>query len=323
ERRRAWRGTLEERSVVSPMEELGPSSAHLASRDTQLPVFGIATVIGFGLHLRYGTETSRRRSMTRLAGRGRSLRRRACGTLLVGAIFGAFAPSAGASTGWTREFGSGAPDVVRSVAVDATGIYVAGATRSKLPFGTWAGAWDGFVRKYSLSGKLLWTDQFGTAGQDGAADVTTDGSNVYVVGWTGGSGPLPDYATSVNRNPGRAILRSYRTDGTLDWSRTFGPTGTAALSVVATGFEPIVAGVTAGTFLGQHSSGGQDAFVATFDPDAGHLGSLAQFGTAAADEAEGVAYRQGGYYVSGDTAGKLGPRSYGGVDGFVRKYHFD
>src|SRR5205085_4609092 len=188
ERRRAWRGTLEERSVVSPMEELGPSSAHLASRDTQLPVFGIATVIGFGLHLRYGTETSRRRSMTRLAGRGRSLRRRACGTLLVGAIFGAFAPSAGASTGWTREFGSGAPDVVRSVAVDATGIYVAGATRSKLPFGTWAGAWDGFVRKYSLSGKLLWTDQFGTAGQDGAADVTTDGSKVYVVGWTGGSG---------------------------------------------------------------------------------------------------------------------------------------
>jgi Beta-propeller repeat len=91
------------------------------------------------------------------------------------------------------------------VAVDAAGnSYVAGATSGALGFKI--GSFDGYVRKYSSAGAVIWTRQFGTTGSDVATDVAVDGSgNVFVLG-------------QDNRNG--FIVRKFSSAGVLLASRT-------------------------------------------------------------------------------------------------------
>ena len=53
---------------------------------------------------------------------------------------------------WTRQFGSAGHDRATAVAVDASGVYVAGATEGALPGQTSAGSIDAFLRKYDRAG---------------------------------------------------------------------------------------------------------------------------------------------------------------------------
>jgi hypothetical protein len=82
-----------------------------------------------------------------------------------------------------------------------------------------------------------------------------------------------------------------------------------------------VVGQGNGTFPGQASAGGFDAFVRKYDA-AGNVVWTRQFGTSGTDDASGVALDgSGGVYVAGDTNGTLpGQTSAGGTDAFVRKY---
>ena len=77
------------------------------------------------------------------------------------------------------------------MAVDATGVYVAGETGGALPgqTRTSGGGDDAFVRKYDRNGNELWTRQFGSAGQfegrvgeDRASGVAADATGVYMGG---------------------------------------------------------------------------------------------------------------------------------------------
>ena len=73
---------------------------------------------------------------------------------------------------WTRQFGTPNRDSVRAVAVDASGVYVAGfVTFGALPGQTAGGGQDAFLRKYDAAGNELWTRQFGTATVDAANGV--------------------------------------------------------------------------------------------------------------------------------------------------------
>src|SRR5438270_6913106 len=65
---------------------------------------------------------------------------------------------------WIRQFGSSSGDIAQSVAVDASGVYVAGRTMGALPGQTKAGFYDAYIRKYDPSGTELWTRQFGSSG---------------------------------------------------------------------------------------------------------------------------------------------------------------
>lgn len=90
---------------------------------------------------------------------------------------------------WTRQFGTSTSDQANAVAVDASGVYVAGYTRGTLPGQTSAGSWDVFLRKYDAAGREVWTRQFGTSAFDVAFAVAADPSGVYVAGGTDGTFP--------------------------------------------------------------------------------------------------------------------------------------
>lgn len=88
---------------------------------------------------------------------------------------------------WGQQFGTKGYDSAQAVAVTGAGVsYVAGSTTGTLGFKV--GGTDAYVRKYDANGVLQWTRQFGTTGEDYAADVTLDGSgNVYVLSKEGTS----------------------------------------------------------------------------------------------------------------------------------------
>ena len=87
---------------------------------------------------------------------------------------------------WFHKFGAaGYYDEAWAVAVDATGVYVTGRTTSPLP-GTVGEGLDGFVRKYSLGGKLLWSRQFNIQAQDHPFAIAVDDSGIYIAGFTEG-----------------------------------------------------------------------------------------------------------------------------------------
>jgi hypothetical protein len=67
--------------------------------------------------------------------------------------------------------------------VDATSLYVAGATERALPGQCKAGNGDVYVRKYDLEdGTEQWTRQFGTSGREFLGGLAVDSSGVYVSG---------------------------------------------------------------------------------------------------------------------------------------------
>ena len=88
---------------------------------------------------------------------------------------------------WTRQFGPSAFDQATGIAVDASGVYVAGSTYGALPGQTYAGSQDAFVRKYDTDGNEVWTRQFGSSANDYPASISVDVSGVYVTGSTYGA----------------------------------------------------------------------------------------------------------------------------------------
>jgi hypothetical protein len=94
---------------------------------------------------------------------------------------------------WTRQFGTSGDDCAYGVAIDSTGIYVAGVTGGALPGQSNIGSHDVFVRKYDASGTEVWTRQFGTSGDDYAFGVATDANGIYVVGQAGDALPGQSY----------------------------------------------------------------------------------------------------------------------------------
>ena len=113
--------------------------------------------------------------------------------------------------------------------------------------------------------------------------------------------------------------------GNVEWVRQFGGVGPATdiAQAVDTDGNVYVAGRTAGTFPGETSAGGDDAFVRKYDSD-GNVLWTRQFGTSSTDQARGISLDSTGVYVAGRTRGTLpGQFSAGRFDVFVRKYDSD
>ena len=227
---------------------------------------------------------------------------------------------------WTRQFGALYRDAVNGIAVDASGVYLVGLTRGTLPGQITPASTDAFVRKYDADGNLLWSHQFGSTTNvtDSANAVAVDASGVYVAGTAGGA--LPGQTSSGDAD---AFVRKYDFAGNELWTRQFGGTfrsgpSSPRRSIRRRGSQwtqraSIVAGSTGGTFAGQTSPGGLDAFVRRYDA-AGNAIWTRQFGTAGADLATGIATDASGLYLSGFTTGTLaGQTSAGGQDAFLRR----
>jgi hypothetical protein len=126
---------------------------------------------------------------------------------------------------WTRQFGAGQTGAASAsgVAVDATGaVYVAGWVQGALPGAAPAGLGDAFLRKYDAAGAEVWTRQFGGAAHDQATTVKVDTvGDVYLAG-------------QIDQRPGDAgatVVRKYRPDGDLLWTRTLGQAADETIAV--------------------------------------------------------------------------------------------
>ncbi len=114
---------------------------------------------------------------------------------------------------WTRQFGTARADFGSAVSADAHGITVAGGTDGNLA-GQNAGPFtDAFIRRYSRSGQVRWTRQFGKAGDDQALSLAGDGTGISAVGYTR-SQPTTDVTS-------QAFIRRYDHAGALVWKRVF------------------------------------------------------------------------------------------------------
>ena len=155
---------------------------------------------------------------------------------------------------WGRQFGTTGYDSANDVAVDsADNAYVVGSTNGNLAGSQ--GASDAFVRKYSPSGGLLWTRQFGASGDDGTTDVAVSSSGVYVAGSTQGTLARPAQGSAD------AFIRKYTLSGALVWTRQFGGTRydyATSVAVDAQGYAYV-----GGTFRGEYDA---DMFIRKYSP---------------------------------------------------------
>ena len=182
-----------------------------------------------------------------------------------------------------------------------------------------AGSTDIFLRRYDASGNVLWTVQFGSSAGE-IPFLAADTTAVYVSGSTGGV--LPGQMSAGNAD---AFVRRYDPDGNEVWTRQFGTPSfeilQGAVAFDATpGYEGVyVVGTTEGTFPGQVSSGGRDAYVVMFDRSGNRVWTR-QFGSTSTDSALGVGTTFADVYVVGFVNGPLpGETSLGGQDAFLVK----
>lgn len=152
--------------------------------------------------------------------------------------------SASGSVLWTRFLGPISNTTIgMSIAYSSHGggsVYITGATNGVLPAGTLqpsppnvhSGGMDTFIAKYNTSGTLLWTRQFGSAGEDVGRSIAVEqmrghpsaNGEIYVAGYT--NAVLPGVAGSCGGND--AFLVKYSPTGQKSWTRQFGSTTTDA-----------------------------------------------------------------------------------------------
>lgn len=228
---------------------------------------------------------------------------------------------------WTQGIGTGGV-YSTGIAVDGTGnSYVTGYTSGALPGFTSAGSYDVFVVKFDTSGVLVWSTQFGTAGDDYAYGVALDGlGSVFVAGSSDGN--WEDMVTVYTDTEaflwvlevsgsyvGYDYLGGTASDSSFTDEAAYGIAGDISGNIY-------LVGSTFGTLPGLTSYGSYDLFVQKYDPT-GAIMWTRQYGTLDWDEAMGVAADDSGnVYVAGYTGGSLpGQTSSGGYDGFVTKFN--
>jgi enterochelin esterase-like enzyme len=197
--------------------------------------------------------------------------------------------------------------------VDAGGaIYIAGYTRGALA-GTNQGDKDVIAAKLDASGSVLWSRQFGSAGEDKAWGVAAEGGAVTVAGMTSGALGTPAGATD-------GFVARYTPTGTQTWLQQFGTAGVEeAWGVTADGAgNAYVAGYSGGDFAGT-LAGDKDIVVARFD-STGAITWKDQFGTALNDKGAAIGRDgTGNLYIAGFTDGKV-VATLGKFDAVLAKY---
>jgi hypothetical protein len=215
---------------------------------------------------------------------------------------------------WTRQFGSSGVDHALAISASPDRVFVAGFTDGRLPDQTARGGADAFAAAFTPSGRLEWLVQFGTPADEQATGIAVAPAGAYVAGWT--DGRLSRGSNPRGRDGWLVKLSSL---GEIVWARQFGSEGTDEVRAVATrGTKVVAAGGTDGSFSGQTSHGGSDAFVRAFG-SGGAVSWTRQFGSSGNDTATAVAAFETQVFVAGTTDGAfLKHQNAGGLDAFVR-----
>lgn len=172
---------------------------------------------------------------------------------------------------WLKQFGTTAIfEESTGISSSTTGIYIGGYTGGAFTGQTNLGRGDAYVAKYDTDGNQQWVREFGTSSQDLAFGISDDSTGVYITGFTQG---ILSGQTSFGE--GDVFLRKYDFDGNEVWTRQFGtPAFDRSWEVFASPTGIYLSGDTNGTFPGQSSSGGSDAFVAKLTQDSDSDGIL-------------------------------------------------
>jgi hypothetical protein len=216
---------------------------------------------------------------------------------------------------WANEFGSVTGTAsVRSIAADATGIYVAVDVSHRLAGLTYHGGDDVVLRRYDLTGNMIWTKEIGTKGDDVQGSVALDGAgNLYASFTTTGAVPG---ATNAGFND--IVVRRYDLDGNATWTRQFGTSDDEQeLSAVADAGGVYVGGGTRDT---SGTTGTIDVQLLKYRTR-GALAWSTTFGSVKDDRAWDLSLSGRRLFVGGETEGDLpGHTSAGLSDAFLAEY---
>ena len=221
---------------------------------------------------------------------------------------------------WISQFGTTESDIAGGIAADSSGVYVAGSTIGVFPGQSAVGGIDVYLRKYSFTGSVLWTRQFGTTSDDDTVGpsgaVATDATGVYVGGTTDGT--LPGQTSAGNDD---AFVRKFSPSGDLMWTRQFGTATDDLLSGIAVHSSGVyVVGYTTGTFPGAPSGNGADVYITKLAPDTGNTVWVRQFRVRGSlTDLAGVDVDSTGVYV----AGLHGTGDVNVPQAHLRRYDFD
>lgn len=175
-----------------------------------------------------------------------------------------------------------------------------------------------FVRKYNVSGGLLWEKPVSAASSPYAARpslaIDADG-NIYVA------------ANTVSFQQWNTSLIRLNAQGIAAWTVPFFPTSSTRLTYVHalaadTGGNVYLTGITRGNLVGENQ-GYDDVFLRKYGPDGTALWTK-QFGTSSDDYGNDLTVDlTGNIYVVGSSMGGLHGTNQGSYDAFVRKYSTD
>ena len=230
---------------------------------------------------------------------------------------------------WTHQAGAESSITNGSgISTDSLGnSYVTGSTLGSINGESAIGEVDAFVAKYSESGLLLWTTEFGAESSYASGNgVNVDSSgNVYVAGHT--SGNISGESLVVENT--NYFIAKFSESGASMWTRQVGPesgvdteTVGNAVSTDLSGNAYIV-GYTDAAISGESRIGYTDYFIAKYSSDGSLLWTLesgAESGTVPASSVTVDLF--GNIYVAGLTDVQLsGESQVGIVDYFIAKYN--
>ncbi len=183
----------------------------------------------------------------------------------------------------------------------------------------------------AMAQKLAWESQFrSSGGGDQCTSTAVDSTGVYVAGFLGQVGTLPDQKGSGGGPD--SFIRKYDTSGNELWTAQFG-TGKPvfAFGVAAGGGGVYAVGQATGTFPGQMQNLNEQGFVIKYDTK-GNQQWVREFGSTTPNTsvfAKAVTADSSGVYVVGVADGAL-PGQMGFGNGscpcgsaFIRKYNPD
>ncbi len=233
---------------------------------------------------------------------------------------------------WVRQFGTAVADQAQTVAVDAAGnAYVGGLTFGDMDGagpGVHHGADDAYLASFDPSGAMRWIRQSGTPQSDSVLSLAiskNNGTRLVAAGYTAGS------FAGASQGGTDAIALSYSLDGTEQWRRQFGTSGTDYVHGVASdgGNNVYISGETnydLNAKVANPTLADYDSFVAKYDESGAQVLQPDRF-----NQRDSVDHKRdsglaiaadfdSGVYIAGRSGGNFARGSAGGEDAILYRY---